>query len=41
MIRKELDWDRIIIGIDPGTNVLGYGLLGIKKGKPSMITMGV
>lgn len=41
MVRKELDWDRIIIGIDPGTNVLGYGLLGIKKGKPSMITMGV
>ena len=41
MIREELEWDRIIIGIDPGTNVLGYGLLGIKKGKPSMIAMGV
>ena len=22
-------WDKIIIGIDPGTNVMGYGLLGI------------
>lgn len=33
-------WDRIIIGIDPGTNVMGYGLLGIKGKKPSMIAMG-
>ena len=30
MIRKELEWDKIIIGIDPGTNVMGYGLLGVK-----------
>ncbi len=35
------DWDRIIIGVDPGTNVMGYGILGIKRGKPSMIAMGV
>lgn len=21
--------DRIIIGIDPGTNIMGYGILGI------------
>ena len=41
MIRKELDWDKIIIGIDPGTNVMGYGLLGVKAGKPSAIAMGV
>ena len=34
-------WDRIIMGIDPGTNVMGYGMLGVKKGKPSMIAMGV
>ena len=33
--------DRIIIGIDPGTNVMGYGILGIKGKKPSMIAMGV
>ena len=35
------DWDRIIIGIDPGTNVMGYGILGVKRGKPAMIAMGV
>lgn len=34
-------WDRIILGIDPGTNVMGYGLLGIKNKKPQMIAMGV
>lgn len=34
-------WDRIIIGVDPGTNVMGYGILGVKRGKPGMIAMGV
>lgn len=35
------EWDRIIIGIDPGTNVMGYGILGVKGKKPSMIALGV
>lgn len=35
------EWDRIIIGIDPGTNVMGYGILGVKGKKPAMIAMGV
>lgn len=35
------EWDRIIIGIDPGTNVMGYGILGVKARKPAMIAMGV
>ena len=35
------EWDRIIIGIDPGTNVMGYGILGIKGKNPSMIALGV
>ncbi len=35
------EWDRIIMGVDPGTNVMGYGVLGIKGGRPVMITMGV
>lgn len=34
-------WDHIILGIDPGTNVMGYGVLGIQHNKPVMITMGV
>jgi crossover junction endodeoxyribonuclease RuvC len=33
--------DRIIIGIDPGTNVMGYGILGINGKKPEVIAMGV
>ncbi|MDE6048979.1 MAG: crossover junction endodeoxyribonuclease RuvC [Paramuribaculum sp.] len=35
------DWDKVIIGVDPGTNVMGYGILGIKGNKPHMIAMGV
>lgn len=34
-------WDRIILGVDPGTNVMGYGILGVKGKKPFMIAMGV
>lgn len=34
-------WDKIIIGIDPGTNVMGYALLGVQQKKPSLIVMGV
>lgn len=34
-------YDRIIMGIDPGTNVMGYGVLGIKGRKAEMIVMGV
>ena len=33
--------DRIIIGIDPGTNIMGYGILGIYGRKPKMIAMGL
>lgn len=42
MTRDDLkEWDRIIIGIDPGTNLMGYGILGVKRKKPYMIAMGV
>lgn len=34
-------WDKIIIGIDPGTNVMGYGILGVRGGKPVCIALGV
>ena len=33
--------DKIIIGIDPGTNVMGYGILGIHGKKPELIALGV
>jgi len=33
--------DRIILGIDPGTLVMGYGLVHIKSNKLSLIALGV
>lgn len=33
--------DRIILGIDPGTNVLGYGLVGVYGRRVEMLAMGV
>ena len=35
------DAERIIIGIDPGTNVMGYGILRVVGKRPSMLAMGV
>ena len=40
-MEARLDYERIIIGIDPGTNVMGYGILGINKKKLELIAMGV
>lgn len=34
-------YDRIIIGIDPGTNIMGYGIIGINGKKISVIALGV
>jgi crossover junction endodeoxyribonuclease RuvC len=33
--------DRVIMGIDPGTIVMGYGILSICSGKPHVEAMGV
>jgi len=33
--------DRIILGIDPGTIVMGYGILIIEENKPRLETMGI
>ena len=33
--------DTMILGVDPGTNFLGYGLLKVSKGKADMVAMGV
>ena len=35
------DYDRIIMGIDPGTNVMGYGVLGVLGKKAEVVVMGV
>jgi crossover junction endodeoxyribonuclease RuvC len=36
-----LQTDKIILGIDPGTSLLGYGLIHIKEKNISLIKMGV
>jgi crossover junction endodeoxyribonuclease RuvC len=33
--------DRIILGIDPGTNIMGFGILGVANRKPFIIDMGI
>ncbi len=33
--------EKIILGIDPGTNIMGYGLLKVADNKARLITMGV
>ena len=35
------EFDKIIMGIDPGTNVMGYGVLGVKGKTPELIVMGI
>lgn len=37
----DKDFDKIILGIDPGTNLMGYGLLGIVGKKQHMISLGI
>ena len=36
-----METERIILGIDPGTNVMGYGILSVKGNKAQMMAMGV
>lgn len=35
------NYDRIILGIDPGTVVMGYGLIGIQKKQVHLISLGI
>jgi len=39
--RQVNAYQRVIMGIDPGTNVMGYGVLGVNGKKPELIVMGV
>lgn len=33
--------DKIVLGIDPGTNIMGYGIIHIKGNKMELVVMGV
>jgi crossover junction endodeoxyribonuclease RuvC len=39
--RKKMTTEKIILGIDPGTNVMGYGLITVIGNKAKMLAMGV
>lgn len=41
MNKKINSSDKIILGIDPGTNIMGYGLISIQNKKISLLAMGV
>jgi crossover junction endodeoxyribonuclease RuvC len=36
-----LEKERVILGIDPGTNIMGYGVISAIGNKPSMVTFGI
>lgn len=38
---KEKLQERIILGIDPGTNVTGYGIIKVTGNKPELMAIGV
>src|SRR3954471_11108154 len=38
---SAINTDKIILGIDPGTNIMGYGLIHIKGNKMELVVMGV
>lgn len=40
-VDNKTNIDRIILGIDPGTNMMGYGLIHIKNQKPTLLALGV
>ena len=33
--------EKVILGIDPGTNIMGYGIIKVVDNKAEMVTMGV
>ncbi|MBQ7422724.1 MAG: crossover junction endodeoxyribonuclease RuvC [Prevotella sp.] len=38
---RELKAEKIILGIDPGTNVMGYGVIRVMGNKAELVVMGV
>ena len=39
--RTTIPQERIILGIDPGTTIMGYGVLRVRNNTPELLTMGV
>lgn len=41
MVRTTNQLEKIILGVDPGTNVMGYGVLSVTGNKAQLLAMGV
>ena len=41
MVLQRTDNERIILGIDPGTNIMGYGVIKVVSNKAEMVAMGI
>ena len=39
MIQKKSNTEKIILGIDPGTNVMGYGVIRVIGNKAELVVM--
>lgn len=37
----DKDYDKIVLGFDPGTQIMGYGIIGCLGNKYEMITLGI
>lgn len=35
------DFDKIVLGIDPGTNIMGYGVVGLKAKQFNLVSIGI
>lgn len=38
---NKIKGERIILGIDPGTNVMGYGIIKVNGNKAQLVVMGI
>ena len=41
MVLQRIDNERIILGIDPVTNIMGYGVIKVVSNKAEMVAMGI
>ncbi len=41
MVLDDSNYDKVIAGIDPGTNIMGYGIIGVKGKSYALISAGV
>ena len=39
--KTSANTDRVILGIDPGTVIMGYGIIHVKNNKPELLAIGV